>query len=457
MDGVGEWDTTTVYSGSGRELKKIKEMHFPHSLGLLYSAFTYYCGFKVNSGEYKLMGLAPYGKPRFASQIKKHLIDIKEDGSFRLDMSYFDYCTGLTMTNKKFDDLFENNYRAPEQELQQVHMDLAASIQVVLEEIIVKIVCELKATHNAKNLCLAGGVALNCVANGKIHKLDLFENIWIQPAAGDAGGALGAALAAYHLHLKNSRTVDKTDSMQGAYLGPQYSTAEIEKALTDAKAVFRKTTHGEAEQFTAHELIAGKVIGWFQGRSEFGPRALGNRSIIADARNSEMQKKLNMKIKFRESFRPFAPAVLESDVNDWFEFDRESPYMLMVANVKKSKLLSSPYNTSRTGLELLNETRSQVPAITHVDNSARIQTVSARTNARFHSLLSLFRSKTGTPLLINTSFNIRGEPIVNSPADAYRCFMGTDMDVLIIENFILVKEDQPHESAADYRKDFKLD
>ena len=417
MDGVGEWDTTTVYIGSGNELKKIKELHFPHSLGLLYSAFTYYCGFKVNSGEYKLMGLAPYGKPRFTALIKKHLIDVKDDGSFRLDMSYFDYCTGLTMTNKKFDELFENSFRGPEADLQQVHMDLAASIQTVLEEVIVKICCDLYAQHGIKNLCLAGGVALNCVANGKIHKLDIFKNIWVQPAAGDAGGSLGAALAAYHLFLKMPRNAG-ADAMQGSYLGPEFSEQEIEKSLKDAKAVFRKTTHGEAEQFTAHELVAGKVIGWFQGRMEFGPRALGNRSIIADARNSEMQKKMNLKIKFRESFRPFAPAILEGDVGEWFEYDRESPYMLMVAKVKKEKLLTSPYNTSRTGIDLLNEVRSQVPAVTHVDNSARIQTVSAVTNARFHSLLSLFKSKTGTPLLINTSFNIRGEPIVCTPADA---------------------------------------
>lgn len=457
MDGVGEWDTTTIYSGNGSSLKKIKELHFPHSLGLLYSAFTYHCGFKVNSGEYKLMGLAPYGKPRFATTIKKHLIDIKEDGSFRMDMSYFEYCTGLTMTNQKFNELFENSFRAPETELQQVHMDLAASVQLVLEEIIVKICCDMQAILNVKNLCLAGGVALNCVANGKIHKLDIFENIWVQPAAGDAGGSLGAALAAYHLHFQKPRVLSPHDSMQGAYLGPQYTEAQIEDSLKQANAVYRKVTHGEAEQYTAHELTAGKVIGWFQGRMEFGPRALGNRSIIADARNIEMQKKLNLKIKFRESFRPFAPAILESDVSDWFDFDRETSYMLMVANVKKDRLLTSPYKTNRTGLELLNEVRSQVPAITHVDCSARIQTVSARTNPRFHALLSLFKSKTGTPLIINTSFNIRGEPIVCSPADAYRCFVGTDMDILIIENFILVKEEQPFVAETDYRDQFKLD
>jgi carbamoyltransferase len=456
MDGVGEWDTTTVYLGKDNQLKKVYELHFPHSLGLLYSAFTYYCGFKVNSGEYKLMGLAPYGKPKFAEKIKKHLIDIKEDGSFRLDLSYFDYCTGLTMTNEKFNALFENNYRAPESKLEQVHMDIAASIQVVLEEIVVKICCHLKAKYNQTHLCLAGGVALNCVANGKIHKLEIFKNIWVQPAAGDAGGSLGAALAAYHMHFEKSRNVNLDDSMQGSYLGPKFSDSEIEDFLKSKKASYFKLADDSLLEYTVQKLAEEKVIGWFQGRMEFGPRALGARSIIADSRSEKMQKVLNLKIKFRESFRPFAPSVLEEDVAEWFDYDQKSPYMLMVAGVHKEKLKAG-YATNRTGIELLNEIRSVIPAVTHIDNSARIQTVSKKTNPRFHSLISKFKEKTGTPVLINTSFNIRGEPIVCSPADAYKCFMGTHMDLLILENFVLVKEDQPPENANDYKHLFDLD
>lgn len=456
MDGVGEWDTTTVYLGSGNQLKKVYELHFPHSLGLLYSAFTYYCGFKVNSGEYKLMGLAPYGKPKFAEKIKNHIIDIKEDGSFRLDLSYFDYCTGLTMTNKKFNALFENNYRAPESKLEQVHMDLAASIQVVLEEIVVKICCHLKTKYSQTNLCLAGGVALNCVANGKIHKLEIFKNIWVQPAAGDAGGSLGAALAAYHMHQQKPRIVNSDDSMQGSYLGPKFSDSEIEDFLKSKKASYFKLADDSLLEYTVQKLTDEKVIGWFQGRMEFGPRALGARSIIADSRSEKMQKVLNLKIKFRESFRPFAPAVLEEDVAEWFDYNQKSPYMLMVANVHPDKLKAG-YSTNRTGIELLNEIRSVIPAVTHIDNSARIQTVSKKTNARFHSLISKFKEKTKTPVLINTSFNIRGEPIVCSPADAYKCFMGTHMDILILENYILVKDDQPPENAADYKDLFELD
>lgn len=456
MDGVGEWDTTTVYLGKGNQLKKVYELHFPHSLGLLYSAFTYYCGFKVNSGEYKLMGLAPYGKPKFADKIKKHILDIKEDGSFRLDLSYFDYCTGLTMTNEKFNALFENNYRAPESKLEQVHMDLAASIQAVLEEIVVKICCHLKAKYNQTNLCLAGGVALNCVANGKIHKLDVFKNIWVQPAAGDAGGSLGAALAAYHMHYEKPRVVNSDDSMQGSYLGPKFNDSEIEAFLKSKKASYFKLADDSLLEYTVQKLADEKVIGWFQGRMEFGPRALGARSIIADSRSEKMQKVLNLKIKFRESFRPFAPAVLEEDVAEWFDYSEKSPYMLMVANVHSDKLKAG-YSTNRTGIELLNEIRSVIPAVTHIDNSARIQTVSKKTNARFHGLISKFKEKTGTPVLINTSFNIRGEPIVCSPADAYKCFMGTHMDLLILENFVLVKEDQPPENASDYKHLFDLD
>jgi carbamoyltransferase len=456
MDGVGEWDTTTVYLGKDNQLKKVYELHFPHSLGLLYSAFTYYCGFKVNSGEYKLMGLAPYGKPKFADKIKKHLIDIKDDGSFRLDLSYFDYCTGLTMTNQKFNDLFENNYRAPESKLEQIHMDLAASIQAVLEEIVIKICCHLKAKYSQTNLCLAGGVALNCVANGKIHKLEIFNNIWVQPAAGDAGGSLGAALAAYHMHHEKSRVVNLDDSMQGSYLGPKFSDSEIEEFLKLKKASYFKLADDSLLEYTVQKLTDEKVIGWFQGRMEFGPRALGARSIIADSRSEKMQKVLNLKIKFRESFRPFAPAVLEEDVAEWFDYNQKSPYMLMVANVHQDKLKAT-YSTNRTGIELLNEIRSVIPAVTHIDNSARIQTVSKKTNTRFHALISKFKEKTGVPVLINTSFNIRGEPIVCSPADAYKCFMGTHMDILILENYILVKEDQPPENAADYKDLFELD
>ena len=459
MDGVGEWDTTTVYIGKGRELKKVYELHFPHSLGLLYSAFTYYCGFKVNSGEYKLMGLAPYGKPRFADKIRKHLVDVKDDGSFKLNLEYFDYCTGLTMTNKKFDELFENNYRAPESKLEQVHMDLAASIQTVLEEIVVKICCHLKAKFQINSLCLAGGVALNCVANGKIHRLDLFKKgIWIQPAAGDAGGSLGAALAAYHLHFQKNRVPlnGADDLMQGSYLGPRYSDGEIESFLKSKNAAFFKLSDSTLFEYLVEQMMSDKVIGWFQGRMEYGPRALGARSIIADSRSEKMQKTLNLKIKFRESFRPFAPSVLEEDAADWFEYDKKSPYMLMVAGVHPDKR-TNHYGTDRTGIELLNEIRSVIPSVTHVDYSARIQTVSHKTNPRFYDLIKKFKEKTGVPVLVNTSFNIRGEPIVCSPADAYKCFMGTHMDILVLQNFILVKEDQPPENAADYKHLFDLD
>ncbi|MEQ1723955.1 MAG: carbamoyltransferase [Pseudobdellovibrio sp.] len=457
MDGVGEWDTTTVYVGENNSLKKIKELHFPHSLGLLYSAFTYYSGFKVNSGEYKLMGLAPYGKPVFAEVIKSHLIDIKEDGSFKLDLSYFDYCTGLTMTNSKFDDLFENNFRSSESVLKQVHMDLAASIQAVLEEVVVKICRALATEYKIDNLCLAGGVALNCVANGKIHNESIFKNIWVQPAAGDAGGSLGAALAAYHLHLNQERKIEANDAMIGSYLGPSFSDQQIENFLISKKINYKKYTSDEISQYISEQIIAAKVVGWFQGRMEFGPRALGNRSIIADARNPEMQKKLNLKIKFRESFRPFAPAVLEEDLADWFDFKESSPYMLMVAPVKNDKIIKPTTTTPLFGIDLLNQVRSEVPAVTHIDFSARLQTVSSKTNPKFHNLIRSFKKKTNTPILINTSFNIRGEPIVCSPDDAYRCFMGTDMDILVLENYVMLKENQPAEHKQDYRNKFELD
>ncbi len=457
MDGVGEWDTTTVYLGDGNQLKKVREMRFPHSLGLLYSAFTYYCGFRVNSGEYKLMGLAPYGVPRFSETIKTHLIDIKTDGSFKLDMTFFDYCTGLTMTNSKFDKLFGNNFRDSESELKQVHMDLAASIQEVLEEVILKICQTLFKEFKVENLCLAGGVALNCVANGKIKNAKLFKNIWIQPAAGDAGGALGAALACHYLHLGNDRVPHPEDSMKGSYLGPEFSVQQIKKFLEENHITGTHYSNAELLDFTAASLEAGKVIGWFQGKMEFGPRALGNRSIIADSRNPEMQKKLNLKIKFRESFRPFAPAVLEEDISAWFNYSGKSPYMLMVAEVHRDKLLRKPELNNVFGIERLNQLRSVLPSITHVDNSARIQSVSKSTNPKFYNLLKAFKERTGTPVLINTSFNIRGEPIVCSPQDAYRCFMGTDIDILILENFVLLKENQPVEKLLNYNDRFDLD
>lgn len=461
MDGVGEWDTSTVYVGNKNSLTKVKELHFPHSLGLLYSAFTYYCGFKVNSGEYKLMGLAPYGTPKFANVIKEHLIDIKEDGSFRLDLSYFDYCTGLTMTNKKFDALFENSFRASESELKQVHMDLAASIQSVLEEIILKICKHLAHQYKCENLCLAGGVALNCVANGKIYESNLFKNIWIQPAAGDAGGSLGAALAAFYMHFQNSRTIDssKPDLMQGAYLGPSSSHDETLQYLNSVQAKFKIfATDDDLIDSVSNLLSKEFAIGWFQGRSEFGPRALGNRSILADPRSKHIQKNLNLKVKFRESFRPFAPAVLEEDVDQWFNYQCTSPYMLMVASVKDDKRVQLSENEkSLFGIDLLNIPKSTIPAVTHVDYSARIQTVNSKTNFLFHRLLTKFKSLTGCGVLVNTSFNIRGEPIVCSAEDAFRCFMGTNLDALVIGRFLLLKSEQPVELQKNYQSLFELD
>lgn len=457
MDGVGEWDTTTVYHGKGASLKKIYELKFPHSLGLLYSAFTYYCGFKVNSGEYKLMGLAPYGRPAYVEDIKKYLIDIKPDGSFKLNLEYFDYCTGLTMTNEKFDALFNFQQRVSETEIQQVHMDLAASVQVVLEEIVVKMCAHLRATHDVRYICLAGGVALNCVANGKLRKTELFEQIWVQPAAGDAGGSLGAALAAYHLHFKKPRTPQWPDLMQGSYLGPQYKDEQIEEFLLQKKANYIKLSDEALLDFVSQKLAEECVVGWFQGRMEFGPRALGNRSILGDARSEKMQKTMNLKIKFRESFRPFAPAVLEEETSKWFDYSDTSPYMLMVAPVAMDKRLRYDNYGTVEGFKMIEQPLSKIPAVTHVDHSARLQTVSQKTNPKFYGLIKKFQSRTQTPVIINTSFNIRSEPIVCSPPDAYKCFMGTHMDVLVIENYVLLKENQPAQNRQDYQHLFELD
>jgi carbamoyltransferase len=432
MDGVGEWATGSLAVGRGTDLQILREMHFPHSLGLLYSAFTYYTGFKVNSGEYKVMGLAPYGEPRFARQIYEHLIDVKEDGSFRLNLDYFDYCTGLRMTNERFHTLFGRAPRDPSERLEQVHMDLAASVQQVTEEIMLRLARSALRDTGMQDLCLAGGVALNCVANGRIVRETRVRSLWVQPAAGDAGGALGAALAASHLALGVPRHGGGLDGMQGAYLGPQFSQTEIETVLTAAGAQF--ATHGEDGmiRLTAQALAAGKAVGWFQGRMEFGPRALGARSILGDARSPVMQKILNVKVKFRESFRPFAPAVLREDVADWFEFDGDSPYMLNVAAVRPAcRREMTSDETALFGIDKLNVPRSTIPAVTHVDYSARIQTVHAETNRRFHRLLAEFKRITGVGVLVNTSFNVRGEPIVCTPLDAFRCFLGTDLDLLV--------------------------
>ena len=459
MDGVGEWATTSVALGSGNKLEIIKEIHFPHSLGLLYSAFTYYTGFKVNSGEYKVMGLAPYGSPRFAKQILDHLIDLKADGSFRLNLDYFNYCTGLTMTNSKFDKLFEGPRRKPEELLTQRHMDLAASVQVVLEEVVLRMTRALAAETGKKNLCLAGGVALNCVANGRLLRDGHFERIWIQPAAGDAGGALGAALAAYHSFKGQPRKTNRCcDNMKGSYLGPEFSQAEIERRLTAAGARYAVLSDDELLDACADALESEKAVGWFQGRMEFGPRALGGRSILGDARSPKMQSMLNLKVKFRESFRPFAPSVLRERVCEWFELDQDSPYMLLVANVLEQR--RKPMTEAERGLfgiEKLNVPRSDIPAVTHVDYSARIQTVHKETNPRYHALIQRFNKRTGCPVIVNTSFNVRGEPIVGTPEDAFRCFMGTDMEVLAIGNCFLRKEDQDSKLTKDYKSAFELD
>ncbi|HLJ26269.1 MAG TPA: carbamoyltransferase [Candidatus Angelobacter sp.] len=459
MDGVGEWTTTSVFTGSDNQLSVQKEIHFPHSLGLLYSAFTYYTGFKVNSAEYKVMGLAPYGEPRYADLIQKHLIDVKDDGSFHLDMRYFDYCTGLTMTNSRFNALFGGPPRHPESELTQREMDLAASIQAVTEDIVIRLAKDIQRTTRQKNLCLAGGVALNCVANGKLLREGIFEDIWIQPAAGDAGGALGAALAAYYFMLDQPRDIRSGDRMKGAFLGPEFCQCEIEQRLTKLGAAFRTVSDEELICVVAHALAERKAIGWHQGRMEFGPRALGGRSIIADPRSPTMQKQLNLKVKYRESFRPFAPSVLREDLSAWFQLDRDSPYMLLVADVARVKQLAMSEDQKRLfGIDKLNVMRSEIPAVTHLDHSARIQTVHQETNPRYYGLISKFKQLTGCPVLVNTSFNVRGEPIVCTPEDAFRCFMGTELDLLAIGNTILQKADQQKSLARkDYKDAYELD
>ena len=459
MDGVGEWATTSVGIGRGNSLEMVREIHFPHSLGLLYSAFTYYTGFKVNSGEYKVMGLAPYGAPRYAQTILDHVLDLKADGSFRLNMDYFDYCTGLTMTNAKFDALFGAPRRQPEQRLDQRHMDLAASVQAVLEEAVLRLTRSLQAETGMENLCLAGGVALNCVANGKILRDGKWKNLWIQPASGDAGGALGAALAGYHLFKGGARTANgTTDTMQGAYLGPEFAQADIEKRLAVAGAKFEVLSESALVERAAADLSAGLALGWFQGRMEFGPRALGGRSILGDARSPAMQKTLNLRVKYRESFRPFAPSVLREDVADWFELDGDSPYMLLVADVVENRRRTmTEAEQALFGIDKLNVPRSDIPAVTHVDYSARIQTVHADTNPRYHALISAFKALTGCPVVVNTSFNVRGEPIVGSPEDAFRCFMGSEIERLAVGNCYLVKEAQDPALKIDYKGEFELD
>jgi carbamoyltransferase len=458
LDGVGEWATTTVSLGKNNKINILKEIHFPHSLGLLYSAFTYFLGFKVNSGEYKVMGLAPYGEPKFKDIILGKLIDVKQDGSFRLNMDYFNYATGLTMTNNKFGKLFNMERREPEDNLLQIHMDMASSIQAATEEIVLKITRFLSNEFKLENLCMAGGVALNCVANGKILKEGLFKNIWIQPASGDAGGALGAAQAFYYQELDNKRKILKTDTMNGSYLGPQFSDEQVEDELKICGANYKKLTSDQIIKDTAKALSEEKAVGWFQGRMEFGPRSLGNRSIIADSRSEKMQKNLNLKVKYRESFRPFAPAVLFEKVSEWFEINSESPYMLLVADVKKSKQLQmTEQQKSLFGIDKLNIKRSSIPSVTHVDYSARIQTVHKETNPIFHKLIEEFERITKYPVLVNTSFNVRGEPIVCSATDAFNCFMGTDLDVLVCNNFILYKDGQNRDLLKDYKNKYELD
>ena len=458
LDGVGEWATTTISIGKNNKIDILKELHFPHSLGLLYSAFTYFLGFKVNGGEYKVMGLAPYGQPIFKNIILDKLIDLKEDGSFKLNMNYFNYATGLTMTNHKFAKIFSIKKREPEDKLLQIHMDIAASIQAVTEEVVLKITKFLFKEFNIPNLCLAGGVALNCVANGKILKQGFFKNIWIQPASGDAGGALGAAQVFYFQELNNKRNISNIDSMQGAYLGPQFSDDQVESELKNCGAFYKKLNLEQIISDTAKALSEEKVVGWFQGRMEFGPRSLGNRSIIADPRSEKMQKNLNLKVKYRESFRPFAPAVLIEKVSEWFDINSESPYMLLVADVKKSKQLEMTNEQKNLfGIDKLNIKRSNIPSVTHVDYSARIQTVHKETNLIFHKLITEFDKITNCPVLVNTSFNIRGEPIVCSVKDAFNCFMGTELDVLVCNNFILYKIDQNNNLYEQYNNKYKLD
>jgi carbamoyltransferase len=459
MDGVGEWTTTSLAIGDGASLKVFREIQFPHSLGLLYSAFTYYTGFKVNSGEYKIMGLAPYGQPRFVDTIKENLIDIKDDGSFRLDLDYFDYCTGLRMTNRRFDELFGGPPRRPESPLTQREMDLAASVQAVTEEIVIKLARGIAKDTGERNLCLAGGVALNCVANGKLLREGIFERIWIQPAAGDAGGALGAALGAEYLFGRGERrVVNGGDAMRGSYLGPAFAQAEVERRLTAAGAHYRVLGAEETIDRCARALADGKAVGWHQGRMEFGPRALGGRSILADPRSPAMQRLLNLKVKYRESFRPFAPSVLREDVADWFEIDEDSPYMLLVADVNASRRIEMNADQQKLfGIDKLNVPRSEIPAVTHVDYSARVQTVHRDTNPRFHAVITRFKELTGCPLLVNTSFNVRGEPIVCTPEDSFRCFMGTEIELLVVENCVLEKSEQDAALKRRYEDSFALD
>ena len=457
-DGVGEWATTTVAVGEKNDLEIKKEIHFPHSLGLLYSAFTYYTGFKVNSGEYKLMGLAPYGNPIYEDKIKE-VVDIKDDGTFRLDQKYFNYATGLTMTNDKFNNLFGQKPRNPKNEkITQFHMDIAASIQKVTEEIMIKLAKDIRQEYDIKNLCLAGGVALNCVANGKILKEKIFDNIWIQPAAGDAGGSLGAALALWHIEQKKERVINSNDDMKGSYLGTEFDQEEIEKELKSAGANFETIEYEDLINKTAEFLSSEKAIGWFQGRMEFGPRALGARSILGDPRSDTMQKNLNLKVKYRESFRPFAPSVLREDVSNWFDINVDSPYMLLVADVSSDKKIGMSQEQKKLfGIDKLNIKRSEIPAVTHVDYSARIQTVIKETNKPYYDLISKFKEKTGCPVIVNTSFNVRGEPIVNTPIDAFNCFMATELDYLVIGNCILDKSKQDTNLKKDYSKEFELD
>jgi len=459
VDGVGEWATASISIGHENSIEIIKEIHFPHSLGLLYSAVTYYLGFKVNSGEYKVMGLAPYGRPKYKETIMQNLIDVKEDGSFRLNQKYFNYASGLTMTNEKFSELFGKPVRVPESnKLTQFHMDMAASIQVVTEEVMLKIVSSLSEEFNQKNLCLAGGVALNCVANGKIQRSGYFENIWVQPAAGDAGGAVGAALAIEFIELKSKRVVRKYDGMKGCYLGPSFTDKQVETGLTEIGAKFKKLETKKLLKYTAKKIADDNVVGWFQGQMEFGPRALGNRSILANPLSKETQKNLNLKIKFRESFRPFAPSILADKVSEWFDTNKPSPYMLLVNYLKKEKFVEVDEDEKNLrGIKSLKVVRSEVPAITHVDYSARIQTVDNKTNQIFYDLISEFYKLTDCPILVNTSFNVRGEPIVCDPKDAFNCFMGTNMDILVVGNFVLEKIDQDPSLLSDYKSKYELD
>jgi carbamoyltransferase len=458
MDGVGEWATTSAATGDGSKLEIFQEIHFPHSLGLLYSAATYYTGFKVNSGEYKVMGLAPYGEPKYAKLILDNLIDLKPDGSFRLDMSHFDYCTGFTMTNDRFAKLFGQPVRSPDQLLTPFHMDVAASIQAVLDEAVLRMTRSLAKQTQSRNLCLAGGVALNCVANGKVLRDGHFDHLWIQPAAGDAGGAVGAALSAYHGFMNQPRKTNGADGMAGAYLGPHYAQADIERRLAEAGAKFAVLDEAAMIDVTAQALATEQAVGWFQGRMEFGPRSLGARSILGDARSPAMQKNLNLKVKYRESFRPFAPAVLREDVADWFDLKSDSPYMLLVADVRDDKRRHmTSEEQALFGIDKLNVSRSEIPAVTHVDYSARIQTVHRDTNPLFHRLLSAFKARTGCPVLVNTSFNVRGEPIVCTPEDAFRCFMGNELDLLVVGNCVLQKSEQDPALKQDYSEAFEAD